>query len=148
MVKTHFFDGKVVLYKRKVEDLIWQTRIKVGKGSGSWKRYSTGESDASRAGDVACERYSELKTMEKYGVNPSPKSFKHVADLAIKEMELEIEAERGKVIYEDYIRAIKKYWVPFFHSKRRLSVDSIEHNELLEFDSYGSRCWDNSHRRV
>lgn len=135
-MKTHFFNGKVVLYKRKPEDLIWQTRIKIGKGSGSWKRFSTGESDANKAGEIACERYSELKTMEKYGVNPSPKSFKHVADLAVKEMELEIETGSGKVIYEDYIRAIKKYLVPFFHSKKRLSIDSIEHNELLEFDSY------------
>ncbi len=136
MVKTHFFDGKIVLYKRKFENRIWQTRIKMGKGNGSWKRFSTGESDAVKAGEIACERYSELKTMEKYGVNPSPKSFKHVADLAVKEMELEIEAGSGKVIYENYIRAIKNYLVPFYHSKRRLSVDSIEHNELLEFDSY------------
>lgn len=131
MVKTHFFDGKVVLYKCKAEDLIWQTRTKIGRGSYSWKRFSTGESDARRAGEFACERYSELKMMEKYGVNSSPKSFKHVADLAVKEMELEIEVGSGKVIYEDYIRAIKKYLVPFYHSKRRLSVDSIEYNELL-----------------
>ncbi len=93
------------------------------EGSGSWKRYSTGQSNAIKAGEVACERYSELMMMEKYGVDPSPKSFKHVADLAFKEMELELDSGNGKVICEDYKRAIKKYLVPFFHAKKRLSVD-------------------------
>ena len=59
-----------------------------------------------KAGEWACERYSEFKMMEKFGVNPSPRSFKSVADLAVKEMELELDSGYGKVIYEDYIRAI------------------------------------------
>jgi integrase len=136
MAKTHFFDGKVVLYKRKEGDVVWQVRIKMGKGVGSWKRYTTGESDVVKAGEWACERYSELKMMEKFGVNPSPKSFKHVAELAIKEMELELEAGNGKVIYEDYIRALKKYLIPFFYGKKSLSIDSIGHRELLEYDAF------------
>lgn len=134
-MKTKLCNEKVVLYKRAKSD-IWQARAKVGSGKGSWKRFSTRERDVEQAGKFAREKYHEFSVLKKHGISLYPKSFKHVADIAIKEMEIENASGNGKKIYYDYILTIRKYLIPFFHDNKKLYIDRIEDNHIQEFSSY------------
>lgn len=130
--KTHYRDGAVVLYKRERSNK-WQARIKVGKGKGSWKRIATSESNVKKAAEIACEKYDEHKFRVKIGLAPDSRAFRLVAKIAVQEIQNEINSGYGKRVYEDYIRVIEKYLIPFFNNTH---IDSIDYRSLIELDNY------------
>ena len=129
---THYRDGAVVLYKRG-RSANWQARIKISKGKNSWKRIATGSSDIVVASEVACEKYDEFRFRVKHGMAPDSRTFKKVAEIAKKELQEELDAGYGKIIYSDYIQAIDKYMIPFFQAKH---IDSLNYQTLQEFDNH------------
>ena len=132
-MQTHFRDGAVVLYKRG-ESNKYQARLRLA-GS-KWKRISTGESDLKLASQIACEKYDEIRFRVKNNLALDTRRFRDVANLAIKELQSELEAGYGKVAYVSYIGAIKGYFIPFFDSKH---IDKIDYKILKEFDAWRTR---------
>ena len=57
--------------------------------------------------------------------------FRDVADLSVKRMETELANKAGKVVYKDYITAIRDYLVPFFGKHH---IDKIKYDTLDDFD--------------
>lgn len=61
------------------------------------------------------------------------KKFSFVAEKVIQQMQQVLAANTGKVIYDDYIGALRKYHIPLFSSTyiTRIGVD-----QLTEFDQW------------
>ena len=128
----HLHDGNVVLYKR-ANSQVWQVRIKVGSGEKGWKRLSTGESDSNAAERFASDKFHEFRVMAKLGLSPDSKTFKHCALVAEKEMRNALSVGKGKIIYEDYIRTLHKYLIPFFG---QYIIDTIDYSKIEEFNTF------------
>lgn len=124
--------GQVVLYKR-TGSCVWQSRMKIGKGAGSWQRFSTGCKGQAEAGDVAVKRYREKIMLIKHGLSPDSRTFTHCAKIAEREMKQSLEAGTGKVIYRDYIRSLHKYMIPFFGNTH---MDNIDYAKMSAFDDF------------
>ncbi len=132
MEKIKYANDKVVLFQRR-KSPIWQARMKIGKGVNGWKRFSTGCIDIDEAGKIACERFIRHQMKVELGLSPDSRTFKHCAKIAEKEMRTTLDSGSGKVIYEDYIRTLHKYLIPFFG--RRI-IDTIDYGLLVDFDEY------------
>jgi integrase len=130
--KLHYRNGAVVLYKRG-RSKKWQARLKIGSGAKGWKRVATGECSIEKAAQIAVERFDEHKYRLKYNLSPDSRTFYHCADISIKEMELALETGGGKVIYNHYIGALKKYLIPFFDKRH---IDRIDYQSLVDFKNY------------
>ena len=130
--KTHYRDGAVVLYKRG-RSKKWQARLKIGSGAKGWKRIATGEYDVDKAAKIAGDKYDECKFRVKYNLSPDSRTFLHCAELAIKEMEMEIETGMGKSIYTHYIGALNNYLTPFFGKRH---IDIVDYQLLIDFNKY------------
>lgn len=120
-------DGSVVLYKRDGRN-IWHARFKLPDGR--WHRISTKHSNLKYASDFACEKYDELKYAHKLGVPIQTKRFSQVADLAIAEMQKELDAGHGKSVYKTYISSINLHLKPFFGKK---NIDKISYQDINDF---------------
>lgn len=123
---------KVTLYKRTGSD-VYQARMKIGKGAGSWQRFSTGCKDESEAWDIAVGRYNEKILLISHGVAPDTRTFKHCAKMAEKEMKEALEAGTGRVIYEDYIRSLHKYLIPYLGNTK---MGNISYPMMKGFDDH------------
>lgn len=123
-------DKAIVLFKRR-KSPIWQARLKIGKGKGSWNRISTGETDIKKAKEVAGREYDKRQFRKELGLVPVSKTFESIALTTIDELKLKLQTGNGKVIYEDYIRSLRKYFIPFFGRK---SIDDITPTDLSKFN--------------
>lgn len=132
MIQTKFRNNKVVLYKRSGND-VFQARMKIGKGTRGWSRFSTFETDPVKAGKIACERYDKNQVRVELGLSPDSRTFKHCAKVAEQEMVKRLEDGTGKVIYTDYIRTLHKYLIPFFGKKM---IDTIRRVDIDRFEAY------------
>jgi hypothetical protein len=65
------------------------------------------------------------------GLPLDSRSFKYVADLAIEEMQQDLDAGMGKASYHDYIRALEKF-KDFFKNKY---LANITNQDLRRFDA-------------
>ena len=117
---THnLIDHQLVIYKRE-RSSVWQCRFNV---DGKWQRTTTGERDLADAKKRAHEILIEANVKKRMNVAPITRSFKNIALAAIRRMEKELEQEVGKVTYNDYISATKKYLIPFFGKHNVNSID-------------------------
>ena len=109
---------------------IWQCSFQV---DGKWHRTSTGQKDLGLAKKAAHEILIKANIRKEMKVAPITRSFKDMAKLAIRRMDLELESGHGKVIYKDYKIAIEKYLIP---SLGKYYVDNIDFKilELLNVD--------------
>jgi integrase len=125
----HVISGLIVLYRRSRSNK-WQARI---KEDGRWIRRSTGTADADEARDIALDIRTELRIQTKNNLPLTTTKFKAVAEHAIKKMEEELSGKRGKVVYQDYIAALKNYHIPFFG---KFNINQISLERVDEFDSW------------
>ena len=128
MSELQFREGNVVLYIRERSNK-YQARIKLENNK--WKRVSTGESNLKKASLIACEKYDELKFKIKNKIVLDTRRFKDVAQLAISEMEKELESGYGKKSFVDYIQALNNYFIPYFNNTH---INTIEYKKLKGFD--------------
>ena len=123
-------DDKVVVYKRaNSRTSCWYARVRLDHNN-RWKKFSTKTEDLNSALKFAETQYHVFKELLKSGVALESRRFSYVAELAIKEMEQELKAGRGKATYYDYIRIINRY-KDFFGNK---FIGNITYQDLLEFD--------------
>ena len=126
----HYRDGNVVLYKRDRSNK-WQARVKLPNGK--WKRISTKKNAIKFAKEIACDHYDDFRFRVKNKLPLNTKRFSMVADLAIKDMNKELDGGYGKKTYYHYIGAIERYMIPFFGNTH---IDNIDYMKLKEFDDW------------
>ena len=120
-------DGEVVLYK-KSPNRFWQCRFKLPNAK--WHRCSTKHTNFDCAVKTATEIYDESRFLHKYNLPLQSKRFQHVAELAIKDMQRELEAGIGKSVYHTYISSIRTHLIPYFAKK---TIDKITVLDLRNF---------------
>jgi hypothetical protein len=125
-----FQDGNVILYTRD-RSKYYQARIKLQNNK--WKRISTGETDLKIASSIACQKYDEIKVLKKRKIAIDTRKFKGVAEIAIREMQEELDAGYGKKIFIDYIQALNNYFIPYFKNH---NIDNIDYKRLKEFNEW------------
>ena len=126
-------DGEVVLYK-KSPNRFWQCRFKLPNAK--WHRCSTKHTNFDYAVKTATEIYDESRFLHKYNLPLQSKRFQHVAELAIKDMQRELEAGIGKSVYHTYISSIRTHLIPYFAKK---TIDKITVLDLRNFKAHQSQ---------
>lgn len=125
---THvLMDGAVKVYRR-TNTKRWQATFQIG---GIWVRVSTGKKDLEEAKTVGREQYLDYKFREKHGLPVVSKRFEDVANLAILEMQRQVEAGAGRKVYKDYIQSINSYFIPFFG---KTFITNLDHDTIREFN--------------
>ena len=126
-------DGEVVLYK-KSPNRFWQCRFKLPNAK--WHRCSTKHTNFDYAVKTATEIYDESRFLHKYNLPLQSKRFQHVAELAIKDMQRELDAGIGKSVYHTYISSIRTHLIPYFAKK---TIDKITVLDLRNFKANQSQ---------
>ena len=125
---THVLaENKLVIYRRERSN-VWQCRYKVGN---RWKRETTKETDRKQAEKKAWDLMGEADFRLRNNLPAITRRFRDVAALAVKRMETERANNQGKVIYADYLTAIRDYLAPFFGKHY---IDKINYAVLDQFD--------------
>jgi len=127
---AHARGGEVVLYKRG-DSTRWQARFKLRDLK--WHRAATKHTNIDYAAEAACEAYDRARFLSAENIPISSKRFDSVADIAMEELQRQLTAGVGKSVYNDYIRAIKKYLVPFFGAKH---INTIGYEEIKAFGEW------------
>lgn len=130
---THvLMDGAVKVYKRP-SNKRWQATFQIG---GHWVRVSTGQLDLEEAKRVAREQYLDYKFREKHDLPIVTRRFEDVANLAIKDMQRQLDAGAGRKVYRDYIQAINAYFIPFFG---KTFITNIDTDKIREFNDWRAK---------
>ena len=108
----------------------WYARFQL---YGKWYCKSTKQTDKDEAIAAARLLRMEWKIKAETGTLTKSRRFRDVANKAIASMENELAHEGGKVIFKDYIGALKRYHIPFFD---RTYVTSIDQQKIAEFDAW------------
>jgi integrase len=127
---AHARGGEVVLYKRG-DSTRWQARFKLKDLK--WHRVATKHHNIQYAAQVACEAYDRARFLFEEKIPISSKRFDVVARLAKQEMEQLVASGNGKVVYNDYIKVIDKYLIPFFGNYH---LNTIGYDELQKFNTW------------
>lgn len=64
------------------------------------------------------------------------KRFEDVAKLAIADMQRQLDAEAGRKVYKDYVKALKLYFIPFFG---KTFITNIDHDKIQDFNRWRSK---------
>ena len=126
-------DGEVVLYKRGASAR-WQARFKLNDAK--WHRVSTGHRNAEYAGKAATEAYDRARFLRAENIPVVSKRFDAIAKITLDELNGQLQAGVGKVVYHTYIQAITAYLIPFFG---RYAINTIGYKELKEFDAWRTK---------
>ncbi len=116
---VQILDGNVTLTKRN-RSSAWQARYKIGF---DWIRATTKEKEIERAKKVAENIYLRARFREAEGLPIVSKRFDAVAKQTSKKLLDALKANEGKKVFEDYIRVIKNYLIPFFGSYNITNID-------------------------
>jgi hypothetical protein len=116
-------DGELTLFRRP-GSRVWQYRFK--QIDGKWHRASTKKTMLDLAMAVACTQYDEGRYRERLGLSPVQKTFRQIAQTAVEDMQIEIEAGTAKKIYADYCAVIENYLIPYFGDKY---LQHLKHKE-------------------
>ena len=116
---VQILDGNVTLTKRN-RSSAWQARYKIGF---NWIRATTKEKEIERAKKVAENIYLRARFRENEGLPIVSKRFDAVAKQTSKKLLDALKANEGKKVFEDYIRVIKNYLIPFFGSYNITNID-------------------------
>jgi integrase len=127
---THvLLDGAAKVYKRG-NSKRWQATFQI---DGHWVRISTGKRDLEEAKTVAREQYLDYKFRSKHDLPVVTKRFEDVAQLAVADMQRQLDAGAGRKVFKDYIKAIDKYFIPFFG---KAFITNIDHDKILAFNAW------------
>jgi predicted ATPase len=125
-----FENGNLVLYRRTdAETPYFYARYLLPKVN-KWKKFSTKADTIEKALEEARRKIIQIQTLLENNLPVDTRTFRHVADHAIKEMQFKLQAGIGKVSYHDYIRIIERY-KEFFGQK---FIGNITYQDLMEFD--------------
>jgi integrase len=128
--ETHvLLDGAVKVYKRG-NSKRWQATFQI---EGHWVRISTGKRDLEEAKTVAREQYLDYRFRAKHDLPVVTKRFEDVARLSIVDMQRQLDAGAGRKVYKDYIKAIDKYFIPFFG---KTFITNIDHDRIQAFNAW------------
>jgi len=120
-------DGDVAIYKR---GKYYHCRLKIQNG---WIKKTCKTKDLKEAEKFALDKYMEYKYRLEHNLPIETKKFQDVANLAIRNLQSQLDAGRGKVTYSHYIGCLRRYFIPFFKNK---NIDLIGYKELQEFDEF------------
>jgi len=126
-------DGEVVLYRRS-RSLLYQCRYKLADGT--WYRQSTRKASIEHAVAVACDLYDEARYRQRLGLAHQTHTFAQIAQVAVAEMRVKIDASTGRTSYSDYVGCIEKYFLPYFKDKR---LEELSHTDIVEFELWRDR---------
>ena len=127
---THvLMDGEVKVYKRG-NSKRWQATFKI---EDHWIRISTGKTVLEDAKQVARDQYLEYRFRAKHDLPIATKRFEDVAKLAIADMQKQLDAEAGRKVYKDYIKALNLYFIPFFG---KTFITNIDHQKIQDFNAW------------
>ena len=127
---THvLLDGEVKVYKRGNSNR-WQATFKIEE---HWIRISTGKRDLEDAKTVARDAYMDYRFRAKHDLPVVTKRFEDVARLAIADMQRQLDGDAGRKVYKDYIKAINKYFIPFFG---KTYITNIDHDKIQDFNRW------------
>lgn len=112
-------DGAVTLTKRD-NSAAWQARYKIGN---KWIRTTTKQKELARATKTAQDIYLRARFREDEGLPIVTKRFDTVAKQTSNKLLAALKANEGKKVFEDYVRVIKNYLIPFFGSYNITSID-------------------------
>ncbi|CAN1505915.1 XerC Integrase [Methylophilaceae bacterium] len=116
---VQILDGAVTLTKRD-NSAAWQARYKIGS---KWIRTTTKQKELARATKTAQDIYLRATFREAEGLPIVTKRFDTVAKQTSNKLLAALKANEGKKVFEDYIRVIKNYLIPFFGSYNITSID-------------------------
>lgn len=122
-------EGRVVLYRRP-ETKTWQARIKHGSG---WLRISTKAEEEAEAKIAALQIWDGMNDREQSGLSPVSRGFRQIAQKVLRDLERQRGTARWKVVYNDYIRTLKKYHIEFFKNK---DISTIGTREIEKFENW------------
>jgi len=123
----HNIDKSLYIFKQS-NSKKWYARFML---FGKWYCKSTTEEDKELAIDRSRFIRMEWKIKLEKGELELTKRFRDVAQKAIDKMQDEIDREVAKVVFKDYIGALKKYHIPYFD---RTFITSIDQQKLADFD--------------
>ena len=129
----HLRDGEVVLYRRAASP-VWQCRYKLQDGS--WHRTSTRKASVEHAVKAACTMYDEARFRQALGLAQTAQDFAGLAHATLQELRSELDAGRGKSVYQSYITCIEKYFLPYFADKR---LEQLTHTDVIAFEAWRNR---------
>ena len=127
---AHARNGEVVLYKRG-DSTRWQARFKLKDLK--WRRLATKHTNIQYAAETACECYDRARFLFAANIPIASKRFDVIARVTVDELQGQVTAGHGKVVYNDYVAVIKKYLIPFFGS---YNLNTIGYEELQRFDTW------------
>lgn len=126
---VHILEGRATLYKRPTTSF-WFVRY---KAENRWHRTTTKCEDLDKAKQRATDIVLEAMFKEKNQIPVVSKRFSAVAALTIKHLKELLDNGVGKVVYNDYIRAINNYINPFFGKH---NIDKIDYNLIRKFSDW------------
>jgi len=127
---THvLLDGAAKVYLRG-NSKRWQATFQI---DGHWIRISTGKRDLEEAKTVAREQYLDYKFRAKHDLPIVTKRFEDVARLSITDMQRQLDAGAGRKVFNDYIKVVESYFIPFFG---KTFITSIDHQKIQEFNKW------------
>lgn len=127
---THvLLDGDVKVYRRP-QSKLWQATFKIDE---YWVRVSTGKRDLDEAKAVAKDQYLDYKFRANHDLPVVTKRFADVAKLTIADMQKQLDADAGRKVFKDYIKALKLYFIPFFG---KTYITNIDHDKIQAFNAW------------
>ena len=131
-------DGKITLTRRN-NSSAWQMRYKIGD---RWLRQTTKAIDLKEAKQLAEEAYITAKVRHKENMPVISKRFDAVARIAIKNLQVQLDAKQGKKVYEDYIRVTNNYLIPFFgnHNITNITYQLIHQYAVWRDEKIGHKA--------
>jgi integrase len=127
---THtLLDGAVKVYRRGNSNH-WQATFKIDQ---HWIRVSTGKRDLEEAKQAARDQYLDYRFRAKHQLPVVTKRFVDVANLAIADMQRQLDAGAGRKVYADYITALNRYFIPYFG---KTFITSIDHDRIQAFNAW------------
>jgi integrase len=129
----HLRDGEVVLYRR-ASSPVWQCRYRLQDES--WYRTSTRKASIEHAVRAACTMYDEARFRQSLGLAQTAQTFAGIAHETLHQLRAELDAGRGKSVYQSYITCIERYFIPYFGEKR---IEELQHTDIVAFEIWRNR---------
>ncbi|ACJ31125.1 Phage integrase [Shewanella piezotolerans WP3] len=128
-IERHNISDKLYVYLQS-NSKYWYCRFVL---YGKWYAKATKKTDLNEAIAMAHRIYMDYEIRAETNTLIDSKRFKDVAEKAIDQMQSELMHGGGKVIYKDYIGALRKYHIPYFD---RMFITSIDQEVVREFDKW------------
>ncbi|QFU21291.1 site-specific integrase [Shewanella eurypsychrophilus] len=128
-IERHNISDKLYVYLQS-NSKYWYCRFVL---YGKWYAKATKKTDLNEAIAMAHRIFMDYEIRAETNTLIDSKRFKDVAEKAIDQMLSESMHGGGKVIYKDYIGALRKYHIPYFD---RTFITSIDQEQIREFDKW------------